>query len=275
MKISFDRQPWLVLGLLTLGTIAPSCAGKSFETGNANGSGGQAGTSSSGAAGTAGNSEQGGMAGVGGNKSCQTGEVLGCASAKELSICSADGSHLKQPCTSETPICTGNGSCVQCLNVDDCKGNPGPCYEKTCSVQQECGKVPLKLGTDCGSGKICNGNGECGDCEPGMKRCSDDKVELCDSKGNWLPDGTCSEQGMICGAGECSPPSKVASQFEHSCLRLENGVLLCWGSNNSGQIGAANLKVPVPFEIKSLGHVEDVAVSLTHTCALKQGDVYC
>jgi hypothetical protein len=294
MKIAFGERRWWLLGVLVLGNISVGCAGKHFEPGGESGGAGQSGVAQAGSSGTAGSPEVGGMsgtagtpaaggmsgggsgmAGSGGTASCQVGEVLGCASAKELKICKEDGTFFSQPCAAEKPICTDNGACVECLIVDDCKGDPGPCNQKNCTPQRTCEDVPLALGTDCGSGKVCNGNGVCGDCQPGMKRCSNDKVELCDSNGNWLPDGTCSEQGLICGAGECSAPKNIVSGESHSCLRLENGALFCWGSNSSAQVGAATLKVTTPYEIKSLGKVETMSAGTFHTCAVKNGEVYC
>jgi alpha-tubulin suppressor-like RCC1 family protein len=77
-----------------------------------------------------------------------------------------------------------------------------------------------------------------------------------------------------------SPPSSV---FEvvggslHTCARLENGSVWCWGSNQQGQLG---LDSPVSFQTTptrvNLPNVVDIAAGAFHTCALTdRGEVHC
>jgi hypothetical protein len=265
MKRVFRGRRLLLLGLLFLANISIGCDGPPFQAGIPD-----AGDEKNELQPFESNDNAGGSGSF-----CQKGTVLGCATTKNLLLCGGDGSTVEIPCNDENPICTNKGSCVQCLSSDDCKGDPGVCFKWQCNQQQNCEKKPLQLGTDCGKEMICNGEGQCGNCEPEMKRCSNDKVETCDINGTWQPSGTCSEQGLICGAGQCSAPNKLVSHLDFSCLRLENGALFCWGKNTSGQIGGAALDVPIPSEISTLGSVDDVVVGASHTCALQHGEVYC
>lgn len=57
----------------------------------------------------------------------------------------------------------------------------------------------------------------------------------------------------------------------HLCAILEDGKLVCWGNNESGQLGLGDLnrRVDGPYPRTPLtGRVQDVAVGLQHTCAV-------
>jgi len=63
----------------------------------------------------------------------------------------------------------------------------------------------------------------------------------------------------------------------HSCAKMVDGTVRCWGDNSYGQLGdgSANVqKVPTPALVS--GDVEQVASGAYHTCALrKSGGVMC
>jgi alpha-tubulin suppressor-like RCC1 family protein len=67
----------------------------------------------------------------------------------------------------------------------------------------------------------------------------------------------------------------VSAGGEHTCAVRANGVAVCWGSNEMGQLGAevdSESRVPVV----ALDNVAAVAAGSAHSCALRrEGDVYC
>src|SRR5581483_5698270 len=69
----------------------------------------------------------------------------------------------------------------------------------------------------------------------------------------------------------------IAAGAAHSCARRDDGAILCWGDDSSGQLGrggaAAVNAVPMPAAISS---VAAIAAGAHHTCvALTTGAVWC
>jgi len=62
----------------------------------------------------------------------------------------------------------------------------------------------------------------------------------------------------------------------HTCARTKAGQLLCWGSNDRGQLGAGQAGPPAarPLRLK-LTSVTAVAAGAYHTCALAKQQVHC
>jgi hypothetical protein len=80
------------------------------------------------------------------------------------------------------------------------------------------------------------------------------------------------------------PVASLAAGTSHTCAVLEDGDVVCWGTNDSGQLGLGNTdrigddetvdgatgRVPLP------GPAVEVTVGSEHTCArLESGDVIC
>lgn len=70
----------------------------------------------------------------------------------------------------------------------------------------------------------------------------------------------------------------IAAGDDHTCAALENGEVLCWGFNETGQLGdgtTGNARVPV--KVTGLpGKALALAAGWGHTCALmEEGGVYC
>ncbi len=70
----------------------------------------------------------------------------------------------------------------------------------------------------------------------------------------------------------------IAAGYSHTCALTEQGGVLCWGSNESGELGdetKENRSAPVLVRGLDKG-VKAIAVGFAHTCALtKQGSVLC
>jgi alpha-tubulin suppressor-like RCC1 family protein len=68
----------------------------------------------------------------------------------------------------------------------------------------------------------------------------------------------------------------LAAQAEHACAILNDGSLVCWGSNTSGQLGDGTLvNRSQPTPVPGLTGVTAVAGGLSHTCALSDAGLSC
>jgi len=73
----------------------------------------------------------------------------------------------------------------------------------------------------------------------------------------------------------------LAAGGAHTCARLVDGTVWCWGANNHGQLGwgEPTFNMPtrtIPTMIRDLGGVEELALGGAHGCArLKDGAVLC
>jgi alpha-tubulin suppressor-like RCC1 family protein len=71
-----------------------------------------------------------------------------------------------------------------------------------------------------------------------------------------------------------SPATAVATGRDHSCARLADGTVKCWGANESGQLGDGATR---PFErrpvvLEDFPNVAAIATGENHTCAILTND---
>jgi hypothetical protein len=69
----------------------------------------------------------------------------------------------------------------------------------------------------------------------------------------------------------------IVSGLGHSCMTYNNGQVICWGLDVSGQLGdGTNVNQLVPVYVKNLTGVQNLVAGSKHTCALtNNGEVYC
>ncbi|GIL16465.1 MAG: hypothetical protein BroJett040_02160 [Oligoflexia bacterium] len=71
---------------------------------------------------------------------------------------------------------------------------------------------------------------------------------------------------------------KISAGGYHTCAIIDGGVW-CWGSNTYGQLGkpiGTNYSTPTPVDSTILqSDVTDISAGMDHTCAVKNGGVYC
>jgi alpha-tubulin suppressor-like RCC1 family protein len=68
----------------------------------------------------------------------------------------------------------------------------------------------------------------------------------------------------------------LSAHWQHACAIHDDGTLVCWGNNASGQIGDGTLAVrPQPTLVPGLEKVTVVTTGLSHTCAVTNAGLYC
>jgi alpha-tubulin suppressor-like RCC1 family protein len=107
-----------------------------------------------------------------------------------------------------------------------------------------------------------------------------------DIEGGWSPASSTQDtpqrvEVAIDSAGNSLPiaaVSGVATLGGHNCVivRAHRG-LRCWGTNDDGQVGLGGPSSPVELPVFTdiMTGVTDFAVGTFHTCALKNGNVFC
>lgn len=73
-----------------------------------------------------------------------------------------------------------------------------------------------------------------------------------------------------------APVANVYLGLNHSAALTENGVLYCWGSNTSGEIGNGRTEHSVELPYKTLDHVSSASLGWAHSAAITEdGSLYC
>jgi MYXO-CTERM domain-containing protein len=144
---------------------------------------------------------------------CATGQVCSPTAGGNNTGTCVVGCLIDGDCVQPIPNCLvvgGNGVCVQCVDNQDCVGNPaGP----LCTPQHTCGQCTPTNTTNCsptGAGSACTVTGQCGcvtdaDCGgPNSGRICDDNAKVCRS--GCRPEGATGNHcpiGDICVNGTC------------------------------------------------------------------------
>jgi hypothetical protein len=70
---------------------------------------------------------------------------------------------------------------------------------------------------------------------------------------------------------------QIRTNYTHRCVRLADGAVRCWGSNDFGELGYTSSGASSPqHDVDGLADVVDIAVGVHFSCALtSSGDVYC
>lgn len=79
------------------------------------------------------------------------------------------------------------------------------------------------------------------------------------------------------GKGAPAHRLRLAAGASHACALLDDGTVMCWGSNDHGQLGDGTLtQRSSPAAVSNLSGVVSIAAGLYHTCAiLSSGGVRC
>lgn len=127
-----------------------------------------------------------------------------CDGSGALKACDSTGQKLtRTACPSSTPVCAGEGRCVQCGAASDC-GPVAECKQATCDVGPgSCGTKNAPAGTKCSAG-VCDGSGSCvnclsdAECGGATPVCSSGSCLVCTPMAGCSPD-------RMCQSGRCVP----------------------------------------------------------------------
>ncbi len=69
----------------------------------------------------------------------------------------------------------------------------------------------------------------------------------------------------------------IAARSRHTCARLEDGTVRCWGSNGSGELGdGTTTQRSAPVAVTGIGTASKISTGSSHSCALlTDGTVRC
>ena len=118
-------------------------------------------------------------------------------------------------------------------------------------------------------------NHTCARLSSGKVRCWGDN-----SSGQLGRGGTGSSSGTPKEVKNLSRAQEIVAGGSHTCARLGNKKVMCWGYNGYGQLGrggtGSSSSSGTPKEVKNLSHAQEIVAGGSHTCArLSSGKVMC
>lgn len=203
-----------------------------------------------------------------------TGKCVACLTANDTC---PTGQYCAAATLTCEPGCKGDPDCVQADAGSTDAGN------MTCDLQtHQC--MGCTVDTQCPLGTVCTTP----TCVPGCTvqhgcpsaqscctgSCQDTKSDIhhCGTCGHAcaiVDHGTAGCSNGICGIASCDGGyhesggacvrdgcvKEVVAGLGHTCVRRSDGVALCWGANNNGQIGngQTSTNVPTPYAVATLG----------------------
>ncbi|MFO0558778.1 MAG: MopE-related protein [Polyangiales bacterium] len=163
---------------------------------------------------------------------------------------------------------------------DDCDGmrDESLCVDSTID--------PLGRQTAPSGFGVCIAGNRCqiGVCVPGRASCDNDATNGCetDLRADANHCGACGAScyGEACVNGSCQRlPNALSFSVgaRHACAVLPNRTVVCWGSNDNGQLGdGTNTDRSQPVAVLSLSDAVEVSAGATSTCARRtNGTVLC
>ncbi len=225
----------------------------------------------------------------------------------------------KSDCTFELSECQGTAVELCDDGVDNDRDGSTDCDDNDCTddpacTTSNCGNGNVEGDEQCDgtnlANKTCNslnydgGTLACtGTCEYDLSGCTgsvcgDEWIsgdEQCD--GDNLQSTTCGDWGFYTGTLSCTAtsctldfsgctgntelnsPMQVEAGDAHTCARISSSEILCWGSNEHGQIGIQSNQrfLPVPVRLSFGGNWlngSDLAAGGRHTCVVGSGAGY-
>lgn len=70
---------------------------------------------------------------------------------------------------------------------------------------------------------------------------------------------------------------QISAGLAHTCARLADGAIRCWGRNDVGQLGNGTESAlePLPQQVRAITAADDLDVNFEYTCAVQTGRLFC
>ncbi len=202
------------------------------------------------------------------------------------------------------PGCTDPANCTSCPTGQKFTAGVGcepiVCETGTQLVGNECEPIVCETGT-----QLVGNDCEPIVCETGTQLVGNECEPIVCETGTQLVGNNC--EPIVCSANETlvgndcisNPPEQVVAGLNipvtggllipvtgtriivaglgHTCMTAGNSEVLCWGLNDSGQVGDGTFETRLkPVFVEDLDQVIDLTAGSLHTCALKSnGEVWC
>ncbi len=180
-----------------------------------------------------------------------------CAADHYCDASDKDAANWK--CAPDKPQGASCGDPAECPN-DNCVD--GVCCDSKCDAP--CSACSKALGADVD-----------GFCKAAVVKIQQDAGSCDSAKGCSKPPCGCDTMA-ICKSMSCTAQIDVGG---HSCARLADGTVWCWGGNYNGQLGdGTKTNKSLPVKVDALGSTATSVRASTgsHTCALKNdGTLWC
>ncbi|MCC6645367.1 MAG: hypothetical protein IT374_07350 [Polyangiaceae bacterium] len=209
---------------------------------------------------------------------CQVAACDGGACVNKNAPAGPVGIAAQLPGDCRVVSCDASGTASHVADPTDVPQDDGnPCTSEVCNGMTAA-HPPAAAGTQCGASGVCNGAGKCGVCKPGEGRCDPlGAASICDASGQWGPPSPCGGGTPVCSSGVCNAVVEVAAGEGHTCARLTDGTVRCWGRNDAGQCGAPASAQPVikPVTVQGVKDVKQLSLGGSFSCARGATGVSC
>lgn len=227
---------------------------------------------------------------VDGRCTCETGfddcngsPTDGCESALDtVSDCGACGRACSFP--NATAACVDGACTLAACNPGwgDCNGDPDDGCERALDTLEHCGACGAVCAPARATGTCTSGSCQIASCDAGYADCEGGASDGCESHlaSSQAHCGACGnrcDETQRCVAGACRlRVTQITAGWRHSCARLADGTVRCWGWNAHGQLGTGTTTgslrpVAVIERMGSSAPLRDVTAIVAgerHVCAL-------
>lgn len=110
---------------------------------------------------------------------------------------------------------------------------------------------------------------------PGTPSSSDGGAQVCETPLDTAENcGACGVQCTArCGGEGCTTPVELALGSDHTCARMSDGTVTCWGLNSQGQLGLplSTPQSPKPLQVPGVSEAVGLVAGHELSCALIDG----
>ncbi|MFK7986868.1 MAG: RCC1 domain-containing protein [Sandaracinaceae bacterium] len=137
---------------------------------------------------------------------------------------------------------------------------------------------PQDAGLDDGGVDACTGPEVCNGADDDCDGDADEGFDLDNDTANCGLCGMACDAGDVCRFGLCAEdvpqPVSIAAGAAHTCVRMSDGDVRCWGDNALGQLGQGDLEPHTGIvTVMTLSNIQAVDAGANHSCVVTRSDV--